>query len=341
MKLFLQTLKQHLLSGVSFAIPFIACGGILIALSITFSPMTGQGPDFSHSVFWRTLNVIGNAAFTLMLPVLAGYIANSVAGRPGLAPGFVGGWLCADINAGFIGALIVGLVAGYLAQWIKQWRVPLMLRPVMPILIIPIVASALTGFLVVAVVGPPVAALMVSTGEWLRDMSAGNGLLLAVILGGMIAFDMGGPVNKTAFFFGAAMIKEGNAAVMGCVAAAIATPPLGMGLATLMMRRLWSDEQREAGTAALAMGAIGITEGAIPFGAAEPLRVIPCLMLGSMSAAALAMWGAVGDHAPHGGLVVLPVVEHKIWYIFAIVTGSLVTASAVNFIKLLQRKKST
>jgi fructose-specific phosphotransferase system IIC component len=190
----------------------------------------------------------------------------------------------------------------------------------------------------ILVLGAPIARLMDGLAAWLQVMSAGNAVVLAMVLGAMIAFDMGGPVNKTAFFFGAAMIKEGQYAVMGACAAAICTPPLGMGLATLLDRRQWGEDDREAGLAALAMGAIGITEGAIPFAAADPLRVIPCIMLGSMAAAVIAMLGGVGDHAPHGGPIVLPVVDNRLAYVVAIVAGTVVTALAINLVKRLARR---
>jgi len=173
--------------------------------------------------------------------------------------------------------------------------------------------------------------------DWLHVMNTGNQVLLAVILGAMIAFDMGGPVNKVAFFFGAGLIEHGNYLVMGAVAAAICTPPLGMGLATLIYRKIWSEEEREAGIAAIAMGMIGITEGAIPFAAADPLRVIPCIMLGSAVASVTAMLGHVGDHAPHGGPIVLPVADNRIMYVIAIVIGTVVTAFAINFVKTMTR----
>jgi len=188
------------------------------------------------------------------------------------------------------------------------------------------------------VIGIPIADLMVFLGGWLEHMHTGNAVVMAMILGAMIAFDMGGPVNKAAFFFGAAMIKEGHYGVMGICAAAICTPPLGLGLATLLKRKLWSDEEKEAGIAAVAMGMIGITEGAIPFAAADPLRVIPCIMVGSMVAAVIAALGGVGDHAPHGGPIVLPVVDHRIMYVIAIVAGMIVTAVLINTLKTLARK---
>ncbi len=337
----IQKLRQALLTGVSFAIPFIACGGILIALSIAFVPMTpGSGPDFSAAPTWKLVNDIGGASFKLLLPVLAGYIAYAIAGKPGLVPGFIGGYLSGEYRAGFLGALLIGLIAGWFVQGIKLLPVPKYVKPIMPILIIPIVSSLLVGVLMIKVIGTPIGELMTALADWLKVMQSGNAVVLALILGAMIAFDMGGPVNKSAFLFGLAMIKEGQFGVMGACAAAICTPPLGMGLATLLNRKLWSEEDREAGRAALTMGLIGITEGAIPFAAADPLRVIPCIMIGSMTASVIAMLGGVGDHAPHGGPIVLPVVDHRWMYVVAILAGTVVTAFAANAMKRFSRKSA-
>jgi fructose-specific phosphotransferase system IIC component len=267
-----QKVRQSLLTGVSFAIPFIACGGILIAFGIAFVPMTDAGPDFSHAPACKFVLDIGVASFSLLLPVLAGYIAYAIAGKPGLVPGFIGGYLSGEIKAGFLGALLIGLIAGGIVELLKLVPVSKYVKPIMPILIIPIVSSLLVGVLMLKVIGVPIADLMVALADWLKVLQAGNAVVLALILGAMIAFDMGGPVNKSAFFFGAAMIKEGQYGVMGACAAAICTPPLGMGLATLLNRKLWNEDEREAGLAAAAMGLIGITEGAIPFAASDPLR---------------------------------------------------------------------
>jgi fructose-specific phosphotransferase system IIC component len=337
----LKKLRQHLLTGVSYAIPFIACGGILIAIAIAFAPMTPSGPDFSHSPNLKLILDIGSASFSLMLAVLAGYIAYSIADKPGLVPGFVGGYLADQVKAGFLGAILVGLLAGYIVQLIKKIPVSTYLRPVMPILIIPLLASAVIGIIMLKVLGVPIAHLMTAANGMLKTMSTGNSIALAMVLGAMIAFDMGGPVNKTAFFFGAAMIKEGDFRIMGACAAAICTPPLGLGLATLLRRKLWREEEREAGMAGLAMGMIGITEGAIPFAAADPVRVIPCIMLGSLVGSVIAMLGGVGDHAPHGGPIVLPVVEHRLVYVIAIIAGTLVTALCINVVKMVSRKPSS
>jgi fructose PTS system EIIBC or EIIC component len=328
----LQELRRHLLTGVSFAIPFIACGGILIAAAIAFA-MTPTGPDFSHAPQLKLILDIGTAAFNLMLPVLAGYISYSVAGKPGLVPGFLGGYLSGQIKAGFLGAMLIGLLSGYLVELLKKVPVSKYLRPVMPILVIPIVSGALIGVLMLKVLGAPIASLMQHASSFLQTMTTGNSVLLALTLGAMIAFDMGGPINKTAFFFGAAMISQGNYQIMGACAAAICTPPLGMGLATLLQRRLWSEEEREAGSAAIAMGLIGITEGAIPFAAADPIRVIPTIMIGSAVAAVIAMLYGVGDPAPHGGPIVLVGVQHRVAYIVAIGTGTVLTAVLINVLK--------
>ncbi|HDS84989.1 MAG TPA: PTS fructose-like transporter subunit EIIC [Phycisphaerales bacterium] len=340
MKQVIQELKQYLLSGVSFAIPFIASGGILIAVAIAFAPMGETGPDFSNSPVLAHILSIGEAAFTLLLPVLAGYISYAIAGKPGLVAGFVGGYFASlphevagrSANAGFLGALLAGLAAGYMVRWIKRLPVHKLLRPIMPILIIPILSALAIGTLMFFV-SLPIANIMVSLDTWLRSMQASGSVALAMVLGAMIAFDMGGPVNKTAFFFGASMIEQGNYLVMGAVAAAICTPPLGMGLATFLSRRLWTEEQRESGIAAFGMGMIGITEGAIPFAAAEPIKVIPCIMAGSMTASVIAMLGGVGGHAPHGGPIVLPVVDHRFMYVVAIIAGTAVTALAINALK--------
>ena len=203
----------------------------------------------------------------------------------------------------------------------------------MPILIIPVISSVTVGALMRLVIGPPIAAAMDTMNHWLQGMNSGNAVLLAASLGAMIAFDMGGPVNKVAFFFASGLITQGNYTLMGPVAAAICTPPLGMGVATLIARSQWTEEQRESGLAAVGMGMIGITEGAIPFAASDPLRVIPCIMLGSVVASVVAILGKVGNHAPHGGPIVLPVIDNRLMYVVAILAGTAVTALAVNTLK--------
>ncbi len=342
----LKKLRQHLLTGVSFAIPFVACGGILIAAALAFAPPgANNAPDPSGKPLLMFLLTIGVASFKLMLPILAAYISYSIAGKPGLVSGAIGGFLCNDLNghfldankpevsAGFLGALVAGLLAGYVVAALKKIPTNKLTKPLMPILVIPIISSLIVGSAMMLLLGPPIADLMVSLGEKLKSMQTGNAVVLAMLLGAMIAFDMGGPVNKAAFFFASGLIAQGNYTLMGPVAAAICTPPLGMGLATLIGRNSWREEERESGYAALGMGMIGITEGAIPFAAADPLRVIPCIMLGSMTASTVAMLGHVGDHAPHGGPIVIPVVDGKLMYVVAIVAGMVVTAVSINVLK--------
>jgi fructose PTS system EIIBC or EIIC component len=330
----IKKLKQYLLSGVSYAIPFVACGGILIAFAIAFAPMTDKGPDFSGSPFLKLILDIGSTAFSLLVPVLAGYISYGIADRPGLVPGFVGGYIANQVGAGFLGGIVAGLIAGFIVYWIKKIKLPVYLRPIMPILVIPVIASLIVGIIMFNVIGLPIKELMTVMSAWLKSMSTGNQVLLAFILGSMIAFDMGGPVNKVAFFFGAALIKEGNFSIMGACAAAICIPPLGLGLATLLGRKLWSQQEKEAGLAALAMGMIGITEGAT-----DPLRVIPTIMIGSSLGSTIAMLGGVGDHAPHGGPIVLPVIDNRIVYILAILAGTLTVAFLINGLKKWSVKK--
>jgi PTS system fructose-specific IIC component len=351
MKELLQKHKQYLLTGVSYVIPFIACGGILIALSLTYafhfhllkpdgSPDPTQGPRFVQNMF-----MIGVTAFTLFPAVLGGFISYGMAGKPGLVPGFIGGFIAGtpqvvegkNISAGFLGALVIGLVAGHVVNALKKIPVAKIIRPIMPIIIIPILSALIVGVLMLAL-NLPIARVFLQLNLFLTNMQSGSQIVLAMVLGAMIAFDMGGPVNKTAFFFGVAMIQQGNYAIMGACAAAICTPPIGLGLATLLNRKRWSEEQHESGLAAIGMGLVGITEGAIPFAASDPLRVIPSIMFGSMIAATIAMLGGVGDHAPHGGPIVLPVVDKPLMYILAIVTGATVTAITINMVKKFTEK---
>ncbi|GAA0182551.1 hypothetical protein SH2C18_49110 [Clostridium sediminicola] len=332
MKNELSKLRGYLMTGVSYMIPIVVIGGVLIALSIALSGVeAGTGANVTNPLLEKMLNV-GVKAFGLMVPVLAGFIAFGIADRPGLAPGLVGGALANEIGAGFLGGILAGFVAGYVSKWIKSWKVPTQIRAIMPIFVIPLLSSLVVA-VVMYIVGAPISNLMSSMTEGLKSMGEGNAVLLAIVMGAMIAFDMGGPVNKVAFMFGAAMISEGVYTVMGPVAVAICIPPLAMGVATLLRPKKYSVAEREAGKGALAMGLIGITEGAIPFAAADPVRVIPSIVTGSAVGAVIAAIGKVGDHAPHGGPIVLPVVDNKFMFILAVVGGVAVAATMVNLLK--------
>lgn len=324
-------LYKHLMNGVSNMLPLVVCGGVLIALAIALSGIkAGAGADVTNP-FLKAMLDLGATAFGLMIPVLSGYIAMSIADRPGLAPGLVGGALANSAGAGFLGGMVAGFAAGYITKWVKNWNVPDGLRPIMPIFVIPLVSTGLVGVLMFFI-SSPISGFMNSLTNILKGMEAGS-VFLALILGLMISFDMGGPINKVAFLFGSAMITQGVPEVMGPIAVAICVPPIGMGLATLIGPKNFETTEKEAGKAALAMGLIGITEGAIPFAAADPLRVIPSIMTGSAVGAVIAAIGKVTDHAPHGGIIVLSLVNNKLGFIISIFIGILSALFLLYFLK--------
>ncbi|MEU4898772.1 fructose-specific PTS transporter subunit EIIC [Streptomyces sp. NPDC044780] len=326
---------KALMNGVSYMIPFVVVGGLLIAVSLALGgDTTSEGIVIPDDSFWKTVNDIGTIGFQLMIPALSGYIAYAIADRPALVPGMVGGWIAAhgelydsEAGAGFIGAIVTGFLAGYLVLWIKQVRIPKFVQPIMPIIVIPIVATSALGLFFIYVLGEPISWVFEHLTNWLGGLTGTSAALLGVLLGLMIAFDMGGPVNKTAFLFGAGLVSK-NPEVMGACAAAIPVPPLGQGLATLLRRRMFDDQERETGLAALFMGFFGITEGAIPFAAARPARVIPANMLGGAVAGAIAGVASVEDNVPHGGpiVAVLGAVGGVPMFFVAVVVGTAVTA---------------
>ncbi|PFU66114.1 PTS fructose-like transporter subunit EIIC [Priestia megaterium] len=338
MKEFFKILKNHLMTGVSYMIPAVVVGGICIAAALATGTPGENGMEVTNPLMNNILS-IGTAGFTMMVPVLSGYIAYSIAGKPGLVPGMIVGYIAntpigdSEVKAGFLGAIVLGFLAGCFVQWVKTWRVPTMLRPIMPIFIIPITSSLVIGLGYIYLLAKPIGYFMTAMTETLKQMNGSSLILLAVILGCMIAFDMGGPINKVACMFAFGMMAEGVYTIMGIIAIAICTPPLGLGLATLLSKKKYNDQERQAGKAALAMGMIGITEGAIPFAAADPFRVLPSIMVGSATGAVIGALAKVTDHAPHGGPIVLLVVDHKLWYIGAILAGTVMTAVMVNALK--------
>jgi PTS system fructose-specific IIC component len=329
---------KALMNGVSYMIPFVVVGGLLIAISLSLGGHTDPsgGLVIPKGSFWMDVNNIGVIGFTLMVPILSGYIAYAIGDRPALVPGMIGGWIAntgalygSKAGAGFIGAIVTGFLAGYLVLWIKKFRVPRFVQPIMPIIVIPIVATTALGMFFIYVIGKPIAWVFEHLTSWLSGMTGTSAVLLGAILGLMIAFDMGGPVNKTAFLFGAGLIASGNQTVMGMCAAAIPVMPLGQGLATLLRKRLYTDQERETGLAALFMGCFGISEGAIPFAAARPAQVIPANMLGGAVAGAVAGLAGVKDAVPHGGpiVAVLGAVSGVPMFFVAVVIGTVVTAA--------------
>ncbi|MEV6398719.1 fructose-specific PTS transporter subunit EIIC [Streptomyces sp. NPDC051907] len=341
---------KALMNGVSYMIPFVVVGGLLIAISLALGGhTTPEGLVIPKDSFWMDVNNIGVIGFTLMVPILSGYIAYAIGDRPALVPGMIGGWIAntgalydSEAGAGFIGAIVTGFLAGYLVLWIKRVKVPKFVQPIMPIIVIPIVATTALGLFFIYVIGKPIAWVFTHLTDWLGGMTGTSAILLGAILGLMIAFDMGGPVNKTAFLFGAGLIATGNLTVMGMCAAAIPVMPLGQGLATLIRRRLYSEQERETGMASLFMGMFGISEGAIPFAAARPAQVIPANMLGGAVAGAVAGMAGVEDAVPHGGpiVAVLGAVGGVPMFFLAVAIGTVVTAVATNALIDLKERKN-
>jgi fructose PTS system EIIBC or EIIC component len=328
---------KHLMNGVSNMLPFVVGGGILIAISFLFGIQSANPDSPEYNEFAAILNTIGGGnAFYLMVPVLAGFIAMSIADRPGFAPGMVGGLIAATGQSGFLGGIIAGFLAGYVVLGIKRLtsNFPTALEGIKPVLIYPLLGIFITGFIMLQFLVEPLSAVNTGIQNWLDGLGAGNLILLGLILGGMMAVDMGGPINKAAFTFGIAMIEGGNLAPHAAIMAGGMVPPLGLAMATTIFKKKFNDSERKAGIAAYFMGASFITEGAIPFAAADPFRVIPSIVTGSAIAGALTMFFGIGLPAPHGGLFVFPVVEgNPFLYLLAVLIGSVITALMVGFLK--------
>ncbi|WP_318618117.1 fructose-specific PTS transporter subunit EIIC [Sporosarcina sp. YIM B06819] len=328
---------KHLMNGVSNMLPFVVGGGILIAISFMFGILSSNPDDPSYNEFAAALMTIGGGnAFGLMIPVLAGFIAMSIADRPGFAPGMVGGLMAATGGAGFLGGLIAGFLAGYIVLLLKKLFIglPSSLEGIKPVLLYPLFGIFLTGVVMLFVVMDPVTALNAGLSNWLNGLGTGNLVLMGVILGGMMAVDMGGPINKAAFTFGIAMIDAGNFAPHAAIMAGGMVPPLGIALATTFFKNKFTKAEKDAGKTNYIMGATFITEGAIPFAAADPMRVLPAAIIGSAVAGGLTAMFKIGLPAPHGGMFVIPIIEgNPFLYLLAIVVGSLVTAMIVGLLK--------
>jgi fructose PTS system EIIBC or EIIC component len=341
-------IRQWLMTGVSYVIPFVAAGGLLIALSfalggyeIVNAPKVTDSFDWGSLQSWAALLFqIGGAAFGFLVPILAGFIAFAMADRPALVPGIVGGYIAVQVKAGFIGGLIAGILAGLIVLGIRKWKVPKSVRGIMPVVVIPLLSTMVVGILMFVVLGPPLAAVSAGLTNWLNGLSGANKVLLGILLGLMMAFDMGGPINKTAYAFAVAGLSTGTDAslqIMAAVMAAGMSPPLGMALATVLRKKLFTHIEQENGKAAWVLGASFITEGAIPFAAGDPLRVIPSLMAGSAVTGALSMAFGATSRAPHGGIFVVPLIGNPFLYLIAIVLGTVVTAVSVITLKSLRR----
>ncbi|SJZ35913.1 PTS system, fructose-specific IIC-like component [Pilibacter termitis] len=335
----LKDTRKHLMTGVSYMIPFVVAGGILLAVSVL---LTGNAAVPSEGILADIAN-IGIAGLGIMVPILSGYIAFSMADRPGLAPGVIGGIVASNLGAGFIGGIFSGILAGIVVTFLKKIKLSSNLRSLMPIFVIPLSGTLIVGGLMYWVLGKPIAFMMKSLTSLLEGMGTGNLVLLGLVLGAMIAVDMGGPINKVAFSFGTAMVGTIDKAtgmpsataltIMAGIGVAICVPPLAMGVATIVAPKKFTVEEKNSGKAALVMGMVGITEGAIPFAASDPLHVIPANIAGGAVGASLAMLLGAGNPAPWGGWIVLPVAVNPFMYVIATLGGVAVTTGMVVLLK--------
>lgn len=318
---------RDLMNGVSHMLPFVIGGGILIAVAFLLDDYSlnpaNFGSNLPQAAFFKA---IGDAAFGFMLPILAGYIAMGIADRPALAPGFVGGFLAKEGGSGFLGALLAGFAAGYLILLLKKLfdKMPRSLEGIKSILLYPVFGILLMGLLIQLIINPPVAWLNEALYGLLARLGTGSRVLLGVLLGGMMSVDMGGPINKAAYVFGTASLASNEFQIMAAVMAGGMVPPLALALAVFAFRDKFSEKERQSGVANLIMGACFITEGAIPFAAADPLRVLPACIIGSAVAGGLSMFFGCGLRAPHGGIFVLPVISHPFGFLAAVILGALV-----------------
>ncbi|MGP9724134.1 PTS fructose transporter subunit IIABC [Corynebacterium sp. AOP40-9SA-29] len=360
-------IQQSIMTGVSYMVPFVAAGGLLMALGFViggynvanvwqdvvqdyslwnlpdYLPYTLDGSEIEltdRSGLLLYLGAVffggGDVAMSFLVAALSGYTAYALAGRPGIVPGFVGGAISVLVGAGFIGGLITGVIAGLVAMWIQSWKVPRWLGSMMPVVIIPLLATLVTAASMFLLLGRPLAALMDALQNWLADMSGSSAVILGLIIGLMMCFDLGGPVNKSAYLFGTAGLSTGDPAALQIMAAVIASgmvPPLALALATTVRPKLFSKDERENGKSSWLLGASFITEGAIPFAAADPLRVIPSMMVGGAVTGALSMAFEVGSRAPHGGIWVMPLMDNWWGFLIAVIAGTVVSAIAVVVVK--------
>ena len=324
---------KHLMTGVSHMLPLVVAGGLLIAISFMFGIEAFKTDDFA-GLPKALMDIGGGAAFHLMIAVFAGYVAFSIADRPGLAVGLIGGMLATTAGAGILGGIVAGFLAGYTVKFLNQIiQLPPSLTSLKPILILPLLGSAIVGLAMIYLINPPVKSLMDALVHWLNTMGQTNAIILGIILGTMMCADMGGPVNKAAYTFGVGLIASQQYMPMAAVMAAGMVPPIGMAIATLLARKKFNTNQQDAGKASFVLGLCFISEGALPFVAADPVRVIISSILGGATAGALSMSLGITLQAPHGGLFVIPFVSQPLMYLAAIAIGSLITGVVYATIK--------
>jgi len=327
-KQFGSNVRDHLMTGVSFMIPFVVGGGVLIALSVLMGGTTVQGR------IPQLLNLIGTTAFSMLPVILGGYIAYSIADRPAIAPAMVGALLGRELGAGFFGGIIAGLLAGYLVYWLKKTPVPMWLRPMMPVFFLPLLGILIVGVIIQNLVGPPAAWLNTAATHGLTNLSTGSLVVFGLAIGAMKATDLGGPLNKTAYFFAIGVGTEtGNWQPMAMSSLGAMVPPLAIGIAILLARRRWTKIEREGVVGDFIGGCLQITEFAIPYAAADPFRVIPALMAGSAVAGGLSGLFGLSLPAPHGGLLMVPLTSNPLLFLFCLLAGALVGAAVLSLLK--------
>lgn len=330
-----QGVYASLMNGVSNMIPFVVGGGILIAISFFWgiNSASTDSEQFNQIAAW--IKQVGDASFSLMVPVLSGYIAYAIGDRPALAPGFVGGLLAYNGGAGFLGALVAGFLAGYLINFLKKalGSVPKSLDGLKPVLIYPLISIFVVGILMVAIINPVMSKINVWISNWLANLGTGNKVLLGFVLGAMLAIDLGGPINKPSYAFGVVMLSESNYEVMAAVMASGMVPAIGIGVAALIWKKKFTQEQREEAKASIILGLSFICEGAIPYAAADPTTVIPSLVAGAGVGGALSMILGVGCPAPHGGIFITPLVQNIPGFFIAILGGVAVTVLMIRILK--------
>lgn len=325
---------KHLMTGVSHMLPLVVAGGLLIAVSFMFGIEAFKDETIAGGLPKALMDIGGGAAFHLMIAVFAGYVAFSIADRPGLAVGLIGGMLATTAGAGILGGIVAGFLAGYVVQFLNNIiKLPPSFTSLKPILILPLFGAAIVGLLMIYLINPPVKALMDALVDWLNTMGQTNAVILGLILGAMMCVDMGGPVNKAAYTFGVGLIASQQYVPMAAVMAAGMVPPIGMAIATLLARSKFNANQRDTGKASFVLGLCFISEGALPFVAADPVRVIISSVLGGATAGSISMGLGITLQAPHGGLFVIPFVSQPLMYLGAIALGSVVTGVIYSVIK--------
>lgn len=342
MKNLIKDIQKHLLTGVSFMMPIVVAGGVILAVSLLGAEQTATGLVPSGEI-QTYLNQLGKAGMTLMIPIFAGYISYSIAGKPGLTPGLILGFIANSditlnntaVKSGFLGAMLLGLLSGYLVNWMKTWKISknATFRVIMPILVMPITAVLSLGLLYYVVIAYPISLLVNGLTSLMTNLSGGNKAIFAVFMGAFAEIDFGGPVTKTVSMFTLGMINEGVLEPNGIFRVLVAVPPIGIFFGTLIAKNKFTKEERENAKAVGIIGALGITEGAIPYAIKDPKAVYPATILGGIVGALIAAFGNVTAPVPHGGFIVLPVIGNKMWFVVAILAGALTTAIVLKILK--------